>query len=271
MRRVKNLFREYTYALLWIIPVAFLIRSFGYGLYRVESGSMETTMLVGDRFFADKLTIHFNHPQRNDIITFCDPQYRYSTSPAVSLLQRRLWGPRNMTKRVIGVPGDHIQGMVQEGVPVVYLNEKKLDEPYINGYPLVPFDPLRGVWRSYDVEKSYHEQPFYKFTEKQLAEGKKYMERRGRPYEKKPFAETSADHFDVVLGDNQYWVMGDNRQASTDSRHWGPLAGKLINGKIRYLLWSIDSCVHWVVADMLSEPINFWKKVRWGRGFKKIA
>ncbi len=268
MSRVKSLVREYARALLWIIPIAFLIRSFGYGLYRVESGSMEPTMLVGDRFFADKLTIHFHKPTRNEIVTFCDPQYRYSSSPILVLLQRHMWGPRNMTKRIIGIPGDHVQGKVEANRPVIYLNGKKLDEPYVNPHPLLPFDPLRGIWRTYVPGKA--QQPYYTFTDKQIAEGKKYMERRGRPHMKEPFTPTPADHFDVVLGENQYWVMGDNRQASTDSRHYGPLDGVLINGKISYRLWSIDSDVHWVVADLLMNPISFWKKVRWGRNFTKI-
>jgi signal peptidase I len=269
--RTKRLLREYCYALLWIVPLAFLIRSFGYGLYRVSSGSMEHTMLVGDRFFADKLTIHLNKPVRGDIITFSDPQYKYSHSSLVALIQRHVWGPRNVTKRVIGMPGDHVRGMVEDNKPVIYLNGQRLDEPYVNQYQLIPIDPLRNIWRTYVPDKPYNEQPFYRFTQAQVMAGKKYMERRGRPYVKAPFVATPADHFDVVLGENQYWVMGDNRQASTDSRHWGALDGMFINGKIRYLLWSIDSSVHWVVADILLRPIDFWKKVRWGRNFQKIS
>ena len=42
-----------------LLFVVFLIRTFGFGLYQVPTGSMETTMLVGERFFADKFTVLF--------------------------------------------------------------------------------------------------------------------------------------------------------------------------------------------------------------------
>src|SRR5579863_8779386 len=53
------------------------------------------------------------------------------------LFQRYVWGPSNWTKRVIGVPGDVIRGVIEDGKPVVYRNGEKLDEPYINKYPLI--------------------------------------------------------------------------------------------------------------------------------------
>ena len=100
LKRYWPIIREYLEALIIIIPVAFLIRSFGYGLYRVPTGSMEPTMLVGERFFADKLTPLFAKPDRGDIITFNDPTYPYSNSPLIYSVQRYLWGPSNLTKRV---------------------------------------------------------------------------------------------------------------------------------------------------------------------------
>lgn len=191
-------FREFV----TLLCVVVAIRVFFFGLYQVPTGSMETTMLVGERFFADKLTYFFRAPRRGEIIAFNAPDFKYSANPVVYLLQQYLlgpvpfnWGPDNWTKRVIGVPGDHVEGKVEDGKPVVYLNGVKLDEPYINKYPLIPIwrtDPQqmaakiereleakfgRGAWdraqieryisceyclRSYDPSVSYEKQPFYR-------------------------------------------------------------------------------------------------------------
>jgi len=138
-------FREFITLLLVVIA----IRVFFFGLYQVPTGSMETTMLVGERFFADKLTYFFRAPKRGEVIAFNAPNFKYSANPVVYLLQQYLlgpfpfnWGPDNWTKRVIGVPGDQVEGKIEEGKPVIYLNGVKLDEPYINKYPLIQ------VWRS---------------------------------------------------------------------------------------------------------------------------
>ena len=50
-----------------------------------------------------------------------------------------------------------------------------------------------------------------------------------------------SDVFRVKLGDNQYWLMGDNRLNSADSRMFGPIDGRLIHGRILFSILSIDS------------------------------
>src|SRR5579871_884059 len=78
-----------------LLIIVFLIRTFGFGLYQVPTGSMEVTMLVGERFFADKFTILFAKPSRGQIISFNDPLFPYSTNPVVRLFQEYVWGPSN--------------------------------------------------------------------------------------------------------------------------------------------------------------------------------
>ncbi len=188
-----------------LLIIVFIIRTFGFGLYQVPTGSMETTMLVGERFFADKFSYIFRKPQRGDIIAFNDPEFEYSESSLVSLFQRYVWGPSNWTKRVICVPGDRVRGTIEDGKPVVYVNDQKLHEPYINKYPLVhvwrqDFDDLRSqieqelegifrgrmvdqsviekvinqklsrqtTWRSYDPQLSYEMQQFYRINEQRV-------------------------------------------------------------------------------------------------------
>src|SRR6476659_7982559 len=105
--RVKGSIHWLLQLIFWL-AIAFLIRTFGYGLYQVPTGSMETTMLVGERFFADKLSTVFYSPTRGDIITFNDPTYDYSDNKFMNLWQNYVWGPSNWTKRLIAVPGDEI-------------------------------------------------------------------------------------------------------------------------------------------------------------------
>lgn len=129
-----------------LILVVFIIRTFGFGLYQVPTGSMETTILVGERFFADKFTILFSPAKKGDIIAFNAPAtlFPYSSNPLQRLFQMYVWGPDNLTKRVIGAPGDKIKGVIEDGHPVIYINDKKLDEPYLNKYPIIKvwmYDP----------------------------------------------------------------------------------------------------------------------------------
>lgn len=185
-----------------LLLIVFLIRTFGFGLYQVPTGSMETTMLVGERFFADKFTVLFSKPKRLDVISFNDPSYPYAANPIKRLFQEYVYGPANWTKRVIGVPGDKIRGVVEDGKPVVYVNDQKLDQPFVNDKPLIALWSsdmkqlrekaerealdyvahgkidiaamgavidhllLRGMeWRSYVPGKPLDQQPYYRMTE----------------------------------------------------------------------------------------------------------
>lgn len=270
----KNPIADLLESLLVIVPVVFLIKTFIFGLYQVPTCSMETTMLVGERYFADKLTVYFKPPTRRDIISFNQPiGYNYSKNTMVNIFQRYVdWNVINWTKRVIAVPGDHVEGKIEEGKPVVYLNGKKLDEPYLNKFPIIQLykEDAHGKHcrRTFDATKSWKDQPFYEITPLEVTRAKQMYERTifepntpviegGRNY----------DVYDVHLKENQYWVMGDNRQGSYDSRMWGPLDGKLIHGKILFRIWSIDSNQSWWFVDLFKHPIGFWKKVRWSRFF----
>ena len=261
-----------------ILPIAFLIRTFGFGLYQVPTGSMETTLLVGERFFADKLSYYFKQPAYGDIIAFNDPLYPYSSNFLVNLWQRYgSWKVSNWTKRVIGKPLDHIEGKIEEGLPVVYRNGQKLNEPYVNQYPLIEvrlpgLSDARG-FKSFDPSLPLDAQKFYDINAHALS-----LSPFGEPiilYPGTPLP-NDKDVFDIYLGDNEYWVMGDNRLASHDSRLWKhkPLDGKLIHGKIVYRIWSMDSdAAHWYsfwFIDLIKNPIAFWKKIRWNRCFQWV-
>ncbi len=266
-----------------ILPIAFLIRTFGFGLYQVPTGSMETTLLVGERFFADKASYWLRKPQRGEIIAFNLPTYEYSSNPLVNLWQRYAsWNVSNWTKRVIGIPGDRIKGVIEDGHPVVYRNGKKLDESaYINKYPLIllwkqpPYEQGRlNYGREYDQRTyvpgvPYDKQPYYKIDPHLIIVDPETGDPQPLTYPGTPLS-SGFDIFDRVLGENQYWVMGDNRLGSSDSREWGPLDGKLIHGKIVFRIWSMDTTQSWWFIDLLKNPIEFWRKIRWSRCFQFV-
>lgn len=309
-----------TRELVFLLALVLIIRTFGFGLYQVPTGSMETTMLVGERFFADKFTPLFWGPKRGDVISFNDPLYVYSKNPVMRIFQEYFWGPSNWTKRVIGVPGDKIRGVIEDGKPVIYINGTKQDESYINKYPLLDiftddakkvveqaqhealdrvikqgsssqdqfesiFDSILNKYRvriSYDPNVPFEMQKFYSFRGSQVirTEGNQpLMVKPGIPLPKSPRTEvkhlgnsywSGTDEFYVELDDNHYWVMGDNRLGSDDSRFWGPLDGKYIHGKILFRIWSVDSREWLWIWDLIKHPIDFWSRVRWGRFFQMV-
>ena len=78
------------------------------------------------------------------------------------------------------------------------------------------------------------------------------------------------DEFSVALGSDEYWAMGDNRKGSKDSRVFGPIKRDSIHGRILFRIWSVDSDESWWIWDLITHPIDFWKRVRWGRFFQWI-
>lgn len=262
-------------SLIVIIPVVFLIKTYIFGLYQVPTCSMENTMLVGERFFADKLTPYFRAPQRGEIIAFNCPTYQYSQNPVINWYQRYVdLSIVSWTKRVIGVPGDHVQGKIENDRAVIYVNGKKLDEPYVNQYPIIDlYKPQlvennnfrQGiVRRTVDASMKLNDprQPFYRINPVEAARAKQYFQGQTVHY---PTDIHEHDIFDVQLGDNEYWAMGDNRQGSYDSRDWGPVPGHYIHGRILFRLWSSDSDESWWIIDLLKHPIDFWTRMRWSR------
>ncbi|MBF0488963.1 MAG: signal peptidase I [Nitrospirae bacterium] len=118
----KTVFREYSEAIVTALLLALVIRAFVIQAYKIPSGSMETTLLVGDQLlvnkfiygimipFTDTKILMFNQPKRGDIIVFKYPEDE----------------SRDFIKRVIAVGGDVVEVVDKE----VYVNHEKLVEPF---------------------------------------------------------------------------------------------------------------------------------------------
>jgi signal peptidase I len=140
IKKEKSIYREYIEALVTALILALIIRTFVVQAFKIPSGSMIPTLLIGDHIlvnkftygiqipFTDKRIFVFNYPQRGDVVVFKFPQ-----DPS-----------RDFIKRVIAKGGDTVEVLNRE----VYVNKKKLDETYIqhtdsgDGKDTVPRDSM---------------------------------------------------------------------------------------------------------------------------------
>ncbi|MCA9508244.1 MAG: signal peptidase I [Myxococcales bacterium] len=305
----KSEFKDWGVALIEALVILFIIKKFLFGLYYVPSGSAEPNLLVGDRIWGNKLSYFFQPIKHNDYVIFDNPTFDYNESSAL----KRWWqdnigvsipifgipaGPENVIKRVIAIPGDTIEGKIKKGKAVIYLNGKKLDEPYVNQYPLVKVCKKIGFFKrkkvgpipipnflrrkikktyyTFDTKKSLEDQKFYKLTQSELVRNKQTGALRIR----KNALFRNADSEEIQLIDQfgpltippgKYWVMGDNRLNSQDSRYWGLLDEKLIRGKMSFIIYSIDTEESLWIFELFKHPLDFLtKKVRWNRFFSCI-
>ncbi len=123
MKKKKGVVREYAEAIITALLLALIIRAYVVQAFKIPSGSMIPTLLVGDHIlvtkfiygtkipFNDTRVLVFREPQRGDVVVF-----KYPQDP-----------DRDFIKRVIGIGGDVVEGRNK----IVYVNGKALNEPYI--------------------------------------------------------------------------------------------------------------------------------------------
>ncbi len=210
---------DWTAGLFPVILVVFLLRSFLFEPFKIPSGSMVPTLLVGDLILVNKYhygvrlpvinkkIIELNDPQRGDVMVF-----RYPAKPSIDYI-----------KRVVGVPGDE----------VAYLNQRL----FLNGQP-VPTQPLPEF---YDDDSARY---FKQYTEKLGDVEHRILVDLQRPSyirqtEAFPFKENcrySAEGVTCKVPAGHYFMMGDNRDNSEDSRFWGFVPDENIVGKA-FFVW----------------------------------
>jgi signal peptidase I len=304
----KSQLRQWVEAIVIALGLALVLRNFVFGLYHVPTGSAEPNILVGDRIWGNKMAYFFSDVKRGDLVIFDNPTFDYDRSSSIHYLWQRYVGfpipllglgvgPDNWVKRVIAVPGDVIEGRLEDGRTVVYVNNKKLDEPYVNHYPLIavrkdhgliPFANI-GIFNvpsflryetrishyTYDPSKSFADQPFYTMTEDDIVKRPDSTE----PILLQPYSPTydlrSHICMDVfgpyTIPEGKYWAMGDSRKNSQDSRWWGFLDQELVHGRASFIIYSIDSEEAFWLFDLIKHPVDFWTKhIRFSRFFKGL-
>jgi signal peptidase I len=210
---------DWTAGLFPVICAVFLLRSFLYEPFKIPSGSMVPTLLVGDLILVDKFhygirlpvintkIIANNDPQRGDVVVF-----RYPRDTRIDYI-----------KRVVGVPGDE----------VAYLNKRLT----INGQP-VPTEPLGEF---YDEDSRRYAQMFGEKLGQ--AEHRILNNKEVAPFvmgvDDFPYKENcrySAEGVVCKVPEGHYFMMGDNRDNSQDSRYWGFVPDENIVGKA-FFIW----------------------------------
>lgn len=201
--------REYLDTLVIAIILALVIRTFVVQAFKIPSGSMIPTLLIGDHIlvnkfiygvkfpFTDIVVIPITVPERGDVIVFRFPKDE----------------SKDFIKRVVGIPGDKVE--VRD--KVLYVNGIEQNELFTN--------------HDADVVSS------------QIMAGR--------------------DNFGPVnVPENSYFVMGDNRDHSLDSRFWGFVDFSKIKGEAFLIYWS------WDKESRVLEWLGGWS--RWGRIGKVI-
>jgi signal peptidase I len=167
------------------VAIVLAIKAWVVNPYRIPSSSMEPTLhcarpaqgcesRFSDRVLANRFIYHFTDPQRGDVVVFETPPEARAKCGAGG----------TFVKRIIGLPGERLQIRLQEGAAFVYVDGRRLDEPYIE-----------HDRRDIGPEESFS------------------------------------------VPQNHYFVMGDNRAQSCDSRVWGAVPEKNLIGKVFMTYW----------------------------------
>lgn len=216
--------------------------------YVIPSGSMENTLLVGDHLMVDRITfsppsrwmplVRYREPQRGDIVVFIKPvpdSYDADGKPVYETLDKRL----------IGVPGDRIH--LRDGV--VILDGVAQNQPhaqpttlenhsdFLDEFPSVPPYPQPGATpEAWAVDFPSH-----------VVNG------------------------DLVVPPGKYFMMGDNRHNSLDSRYWGFVPRENIIGRPLFNYWSFETPENQpagianAMAWMVHVALHFVTDTRWKR------
>ncbi len=167
------------------VAIVLLVKAYVVNPYRIPSSSMEPTLhcaqpasgceaRFSDRVLANRFIYHLRDPDRGEIVVF--------DTPEAARLKCGAGG--TFVKRLIGLPGETVEVRLERGDGYVFVNGRKLDEPYIG-------------------------------------EGRRSGEEFGP----------------VKVPENAYFMMGDNRSQSCDSREWGSVPRDNLIGKVFATYW----------------------------------
>ncbi len=243
----KSATRDTFESLVVTVILAIFGTTFVLQAFKIPTGSMENTLLIGDHLLVNKFAfashasrfgglLPYREIRRGDVVVFKYPPSDDQTEPG-----------EHFVKRVIGAPGDRIHIVHRQ----VFVNGQAVAEPFVrHTYPdqlrpgddFPPPDPelLRGATLGWSRE-----------IENYVKDG------------------------ELVIPPGQYFVMGDNREQSWDSRFWGFVPRELVSGRPLLIYWSFetprDEYRRATLGDRLAQTadlvFHFLTKTRWRRSF----
>jgi signal peptidase I len=253
--RIEETPFEAVASILSLLVVGLFILTFLGQNYVIPSGSMQNTLLVGDHLLVDRITfapatrwmplVHQREPQRGDIIVFHKPVQDLDADGTLEYT--------TLVKRLIGLPGDHIH--LSNGVVVIngVVQKQPHAQPttpenhydFLDEFPSLPPVPEPGnfIPESWAVDFPNH-----------------------------------IENGDLVVPAGCYFMMGDNRHNSADSRFWGFVPRGNIVGRPLFNYWSFmtpeeqydkKGAVN-TVAWLSHIALHFFPDTRWSRTLHRI-
>jgi signal peptidase I len=251
-RSIKSSARDTFESLVVTVILAIFGTTFVLQAFKIPTGSMENTLLIGDHLLVNKFIfapqggvaahlLPYRDLRRGDVVVFKFTPADEQTEPG-----------EHFVKRVMGLPGDHIRIFHRQ----VFVNGMPRDEPYVRHDPAYAEELRPG-------------------DDFPPPEGE-YLPTSTSPWE----AELASvvKNGELIVPPGNYFVMGDNREQSWDSRFWGFVSRSVIIGRPVLIYWSFetarDEYLHNSPSDRLSQVvdliIHFPIKTRWRRTFNFV-
>ncbi len=245
--------RESVESLLVTIVLALFATCFVVQAFKIPSESMEPTLKVGDHLLVNKFIFEANGAWYDRFLP-----YRPIRRGDVIVFKFPFQNHPHYVKRVIGVPGDRIK-IVNS---VVYRDGQALREPYAHHDP-----------SSYDP-----------FAENFPPANDEFLDAEVLPQWRKELPQYVNAQDELVVPPGEYFVMGDNRDHSWDSRYWGFVPRDAIMGRPVIIYWSLKEPAeasldeetgesgpsrNWLLS-LLDTLIHLPVDTRWGRMFKEV-
>ena len=222
--------------LLALFGTTFILQAF-----KIPSQSMEPTLLVGDHLLVNKFVFGGTGAWYEKFLP-----YREVRRGDIIVFKFPFDDHPHYVKRVIGLPGDHIRIINQQ----VFVNGGLLDEPYVVHDPSQDdsfadnFPPINEDFRRYALRPEWADEIL-----------------------------EHVQHAALIVPPDHYFVMGDNRDRSWDSRYWGFVNRDAIMGRPLIIYWSVaatsedytDRTVAGVFRGFADSLLHLPSRTRWNR------
>jgi signal peptidase I len=224
----SNAAAEWVKSIVIALALFLFLRTFIVQTFVITSGSMEDTLLVGDMLVVNRAGIGSRIPGTGLRI----PGYSKPRRNDVIVFDPPHEETLKLIKRLIGMPGDTLEMRNR----ALYRNGQLVDEPYVvhSGVP-----DETHPWMEWQ---------------------KSYLAASVDPRAYSPTRDTWGP---IVLPEDRYFMLGDNREQSLDSRYWGLLEGWRLEGRAVFTYFSYNKGSY--------RPFPWVREIRWGRIFHGIG
>ena len=232
----KSVAREYFESFVVTLIMALFGMTFILQAVTVPTGSMQNTILIGDYLLVNKFIfapsgnplpfLPQREVQRGDIIVFKYPGNKIH--PRNDLSRGLVPYQINYVKRVIALPGETVEFRNNQ----VFINGQLLPEHRLIGDSVHPEAALETKEFESPPENTKYSVYYESETMNEV--------QAGRNLPRPQFAEFGFQGKPMIVPENQFFVMGDSRDNSEDSRYWGFVPRELIVGRAMFVYWSCD-------------------------------